>query len=84
MNGRSATLFVDDQNRTWDVQLKQYHRNQINFIGGWKKFSIDNNLDVGDVCAFVLTKTKELYFQVFHYPFKKDKSSPHFEGNLFT
>ena len=45
--------------RDWSTM---YNASKI--YGGWKKFVIDNNLKVGDVCVFDLTKVIDLSFKV--------------------
>ncbi|XP_057437016.1 B3 domain-containing transcription factor VRN1-like isoform X3 [Lotus japonicus] len=67
MEGQMARLFVNKE-RTWDVELKLYSGGQIIFGRGWRTFLCDNNLKLGDVCAFVLNKSNGVLFQVFIYP----------------
>ncbi|POO02688.1 B3 DNA binding domain containing protein [Trema orientale] len=53
--------------RTWTVKyiFGVYDRlRTARFISGWKEFSQDNNLEVGDVCAFVLLEGIKITFQV--------------------
>ncbi|MED6123104.1 hypothetical protein PIB30_046137 [Stylosanthes scabra] len=45
--------------RTWPVSY-----NGGKFSSGWKKFALDNNLKVGDVCVFELTNHGILSFKV--------------------
>ena len=53
--------------RTWSVKYSFRLYNgyvQARFKGGWRAFSQDNDLKVGDVCVFVLTKSVGILFEV--------------------
>ncbi|XP_057445201.1 B3 domain-containing transcription factor VRN1-like isoform X2 [Lotus japonicus] len=49
--------------RTWKV-----HYNLFKFSSGWKKFARDNNLKVGNICVFELTKREPLSLKVLIFP----------------
>lgn len=80
MDGRDAILFVDHQDRTWDVEFKMRSR-QLTFTNGWRSFVTDNNLEIGDVCAFVLNRTIGVSFHVFIFRLENDTGTPLFQGN---
>ena len=62
-----ASLRVSD-GRSWYVQYKvrgmQDVNQQAEFTQGWSIFRRENNLEVGDVCVFELTKGNEISFKV--------------------
>ncbi|XP_057432185.1 B3 domain-containing transcription factor VRN1-like [Lotus japonicus] len=49
--------------RTWKVYYSFFKLG-----GGWKKFATDNNLKVGDICVFELTKREPLSLKVLIFP----------------
>ncbi|KAJ1394937.1 DNA-binding barrel domain superfamily [Sesbania bispinosa] len=59
------------EGRTW---YASYSFGRIK--GGWKKFSSDNNLKVGDVCLFELTKKRPLSFKVVIFSIGEELHSP--------
>ncbi|KAK6258456.1 hypothetical protein SCA6_012930 [Theobroma cacao] len=66
-HGGETVLCLSD-GKSWSV--KYYRRGddgnpQGQFSGGWKKFALDNNLVVGDVCVFELLKGADISFKVF-------------------
>ena len=57
------------------MKFKEYHGTSIaRFQGGWPAFARGNNLEVGDVCVFVLLKDMKLSFEV--VIFRLSRSSP--------
>ncbi|XP_058728659.1 B3 domain-containing transcription factor VRN1-like isoform X2 [Vicia villosa] len=81
MEGRNVTLFINKQ-KTWIVDLKLTSNNQYTLSGGWSKFRAYNDVKLGDVCVFILNKSKgKISFQVTNFSLEKDTSSPYFEGN---
>ncbi|PON62322.1 B3 DNA binding domain containing protein [Parasponia andersonii] len=52
----------------------------VQFYKGWKVFSQENNLDIGDVCIFVMTKDREVSFEVTIFRAKENASSPTYKG----
>ncbi|KAK7273715.1 hypothetical protein RIF29_14775 [Crotalaria pallida] len=63
-DGDAATLSV--KGITWDVRIK-FSSKQVSFCESWKKFFQDNNLKLGDVCAFVQDKYQGFSFEVVIY-----------------
>lgn len=55
------TLKAPGHNDTFGV-YNDYPR--ARFQTGWREFAQDNDLKVGDVCAFVLTKSIRIIFEV--------------------
>ncbi|PKA55716.1 B3 domain-containing protein [Apostasia shenzhenica] len=52
------------QNQEWAVNFNVYANNRKAFVGGWRQFSVDNNLRIGDACVFELIDAKELRMRV--------------------
>ncbi|XP_057443886.1 B3 domain-containing protein REM8-like [Lotus japonicus] len=82
MEGEMVILFVDNNNeRTWDVELKLNTAAQLIFALGWRKFLRANNLKLGDVCAFVLNSiSNRVSLKVVIYPLEKYTSTRLFHG----
>ncbi|KAL5162105.1 B3 domain-containing transcription factor VRN1 [Glycine soja] len=76
----NATLFVDD-GRSWDVGLRVNHYGQLTFSRGWRKFSLENKLKVGDVCGFELHNSEKFSFEVSIYRLEENSSTPIFKGH---
>ncbi|KAK7252248.1 hypothetical protein RIF29_36065 [Crotalaria pallida] len=77
--GEATLSLTKDMERTWDVMIKRYCCDkQLAFVAGWIKFVEDNNLKIGDVCAFVMNKCKGFSFNVVIFPFEDDSSIAHF------
>ncbi|KAK4271075.1 hypothetical protein QN277_019819 [Acacia crassicarpa] len=64
---KSVTLIVQDKDWTVGYAFRSYNkqRQSAEFSWGWKQFCKDNDLKVGDVCEFELTK--KFRFQVTIY-----------------
>ncbi|XP_039012466.1 putative B3 domain-containing protein Os03g0621600 [Hibiscus syriacus] len=65
----SVTL-SNSSGKTWTATLKQRQRGKrLDWVllTGWKTFAQDNNLQVGDVCAFELINSIEISFRVVIY-----------------
>lgn len=77
----NATLFVDD-GRSWDVGLRVNHYGQLTFSRGWRKFSLENKLKVGDVCGFELHNSEKFSFEVSIYRLEENSSTPIFKGSI--
>ncbi|XP_057438924.1 B3 domain-containing transcription factor VRN1-like isoform X2 [Lotus japonicus] len=61
-NNQSDIIILHDMDgKTWNVK---YLHGRSRISSGWRKFVLDNNLKVGDVCDFVLTKSQPLSFKV--------------------
>ncbi|RHN78157.1 putative transcription factor B3-Domain family [Medicago truncatula] len=41
---------------------------------GWNEFTLENNLEEGDICVFKLLKTREEFLQVTLFRVKEDES----------
>ncbi|XVF16196.1 hypothetical protein REPUB_Repub10bG0011100 [Reevesia pubescens] len=64
MQTRAEVLCVID-GKTWSMEYNNVaKRYRARLCNGWKKFSQDNKLDVGDVCVFELVKSTEIRFNV--------------------
>ena len=50
----SLELRVSEERKTWPIKLRLYESaGNAHLVGrGWKKFALDNNLLLGDVCVF--------------------------------
>ena len=71
-----ATLRVSN-GETWSVKFKYDHKNsKARLWCGWSLFVRDNNLNVGDVCVFVLIDCNDLLFEVFFFPTIKAINPP--------
>ncbi|PON54044.1 B3 DNA binding domain containing protein [Parasponia andersonii] len=63
--GTAILKVSNESRRTWSVKFKEYHGTAIaRFQGGWPAFARGNNLEVGDVCVFVLLNDMKLSFEV--------------------
>ncbi|XP_040369495.1 B3 domain-containing protein LOC_Os12g40080 [Rosa chinensis] len=49
---------------TWSVEFKYSEEEEARFQHGWMTFVKDNNLELGDVCVFVLIKDIKLLLRV--------------------
>ncbi|CAJ2664498.1 unnamed protein product [Trifolium pratense] len=59
-----ATLFVGEE-MAMEVNMRFNNKNKASFIGtGWKLFSEKYNLQVDDVCKFVMTQREPLFFTI--------------------
>ncbi|XP_038723789.1 B3 domain-containing transcription factor VRN1-like isoform X2 [Tripterygium wilfordii] len=82
----NVTLCVSDE-RTWSAKYQFYRRRSspiraLSFISnGWKGFVHDNNLKVGDVCAFELITTRDIKFKVFIFRAVEDPNLQHSQGD---
>ncbi|XP_062014978.1 B3 domain-containing protein REM13-like [Rosa rugosa] len=59
----NITLQVLDGS-TWSVEFKYSEEEEARFQHGWLTFVKDNNLELGDVCVFVLIKDIKLLLRV--------------------
>ncbi|CAL5191852.1 unnamed protein product [Lathyrus oleraceus] len=70
---------VSNNEKVWHAEytMKMSNKGQIRFkvIGGWRKFSKDNNLEVGDVCNFEFILSTNMTFRV--HVFKSSESNSH-------
>ena len=49
---------------------------------GWREFAHDNNLEVGDVCVFVLLEAKMVSFEVSIFRTNENSEPPDSPGEL--
>ncbi|XP_074318157.1 B3 domain-containing transcription factor VRN1-like [Silene latifolia] len=49
---------------TWPVRCDGNTPKFMKFVGGWKKYALDNKLRVGDICVFELINVAKCLFQV--------------------
>ncbi|XP_061345822.1 B3 domain-containing transcription factor VRN1-like [Gastrolobium bilobum] len=67
---RNILLQVLD-GRTWTCKYRF-----PNIFGRWKEFVSDNDLKVGDVCLFEITKIRDLSLKVQIFPLAEESNSP--------
>ncbi|XWS33686.1 hypothetical protein CRYUN_Cryun22dG0104200 [Craigia yunnanensis] len=75
MNNHGDVILYDSKGNTWAAEyrptLGSKSGRYIKLCNGWGTFVRDNNLQVGDVCAFELINCIEISFRVFIYEGKK-------------
>ncbi|CAJ2651340.1 unnamed protein product [Trifolium pratense] len=61
----NATIRSVGENRTWHVKFN-FNERKRNFVmtTGWKSFSQEHNLQIGDVCKFEMTQREPLSFTI--------------------
>ncbi|XVF17771.1 hypothetical protein REPUB_Repub10bG0152200 [Reevesia pubescens] len=68
-------ILCDSNGKTWSAEyhsvLGSNKRRYAYLRNGWGTFVQDNNLQVGDVCAFELIDSIDISFKVFIYPGKE-------------
>ncbi|GMI68098.1 REPRODUCTIVE MERISTEM 39, REDUCED VERNALIZATION RESPONSE 1 [Hibiscus trionum] len=70
MKEHCSVTLSDSSGKTWTTTLKQSQRGKkldARLQSGWKTFVQDNNIQVGDVCAFELINSIEISFRVVIY-----------------
>lgn len=78
-------VLKDRDGRTWPVHLKVYQKYRCTRFGcGWKAFAIDNDLRVGDSCAFELLEGPEILFRVTVFRNPEDSNDCHTSGTRNT
>ncbi|WJX10506.1 hypothetical protein P8452_01221 [Trifolium repens] len=81
LQGNATIRCVGDED-TWYVALKFDERNRNFIIGaGWKSFSRDHNLQVGDECKFEMTRREPLSFTITIVPATKEPCPEQFQEN---
>jgi hypothetical protein len=86
----NATIRRVGEDRTWSVklnlQVRHGHepRRQFEMSTGWKLFSQEHNLQVGDVCKFEMTQREPLSFTITITPSTKEPCTEQFRGISFT
>lgn len=70
---------VSNNEKVWHAEytMKMSNKGRIRFkvIRGWRKFSKDNNLEVGDVCNFEVILSTNMTFHV--HVFKSSEFNSH-------
>ncbi|GAU49059.1 hypothetical protein TSUD_25170 [Trifolium subterraneum] len=78
----NATIRSVDDDRTWNVTLKLDECNgNFEMRTGWKSFSQEHNLQVGDVCKFEMTQREPLSFTITIIPATKEPCPEQFQEN---
>lgn len=65
MKEREMRVKLEVSGREWSVELRGRgpgNSNYVQMAEGWKVFSRDNNLKVGDVCVFEMTNRVSVVF----------------------
>jgi hypothetical protein len=80
----SAAIRSAGEDRTWHVTIR-WHKRDENFRirGGWKSFSQEHNLQVGDVCKFEMTQQEPLSFTITINQSTKEPCPKQFQGISF-
>ncbi|KAF0921954.1 hypothetical protein E2562_020641 [Oryza meyeriana var. granulata] len=58
---KEQMLTLQRQGRRWQVQFRINKRNLRMLSNGWRKFTRDNELQIGDTCLFELLSNKNSY-----------------------
>lgn len=80
-NKHADVILKAPDGRTWSVKYTfgvHEETPEGKFLFGWKAFSMANDLKVGDVCVFVLTKSTDILFEV--YIFRENGNSTMLPG----
>lgn len=78
MNRRFEMILMDEQQRSWPVQLGPVSDDHIGIHIGWQKFKEANDVQVGDIYRFELINNEKIPAAYFHriYSGKDAKQSP--------
>jgi hypothetical protein len=80
----NATIRSAGDEKTWNVALHFNERNRHFTMGaGWKSFSQEHNLQVGDDCKFEMTQREPLSFTMTIVPATKEPLAEQFQGISF-
>ncbi|XVE82716.1 hypothetical protein DITRI_Ditri16bG0028300 [Diplodiscus trichospermus] len=68
-NMHKEIMLILSNGKTWPVKYYQHsvEKPSAKLCNGWSRFVLDNNLEVGDVCVFELTKATETLLKVTIY-----------------
>jgi hypothetical protein len=79
-----ATIRSVGEDRAWYVTLN-FDKSKSSFVMqvGWKSFSKEHDLKVGDVCKFDTTQREPLSFTITIIPTTKKPFPEHFQGISF-
>ncbi|CAJ2627699.1 unnamed protein product [Trifolium pratense] len=79
---RNAMIRSVDEEMAWGVSLYLDESNRNFTMGaGWKSFSREHNLQVGDVCKFETTQREPLSFTITIVPATKEPCPEQFQEN---
>ncbi|XP_045831909.1 B3 domain-containing protein REM6-like [Trifolium pratense] len=79
---RNAMIRSVDEEMAWGVSLYLDESNRNFTMGaGWKSFSREHNLQVGDVCQFEMTQREPLSFTITIVPATKEPCPEQFQEN---
>ncbi|KDP44972.1 hypothetical protein JCGZ_01472 [Jatropha curcas] len=62
--GRGDVILNDVNGRVWSAKYAKHGKLGSKIFEGWREFSQDNELEVGDVCVFELINRFEITFKV--------------------
>jgi len=84
LQGKATIRSVGEEDRTWHVTLN-FDESRISFRmgSGWKSFSREHNLQVGDMCTFEMTRRKPLSFTIAIISTTKEPGPEKFQGIAF-
>ncbi|WJX16926.1 hypothetical protein P8452_06902 [Trifolium repens] len=78
----NATIRSAGDEKTWNMALHFNERNRHFTMGaGWKSFSQEHNLQVGDDCKFEMTQREPLSFTMTIVPATKEPLAEQFQEN---
>ncbi|WJX16931.1 hypothetical protein P8452_06906 [Trifolium repens] len=78
----NATIRSVGEDRTWCVKLFfEEHKRTFTVTTGWKSFSQEHNLQLGDVCKFEMTQREPLSFTITIIPATKEPCTEQFQEN---
>jgi hypothetical protein len=80
-----ATIRSVGEDRAWHVSLN-FQKSKSSFLmrAGWKSFSKEHELKVGDVCKFEMTQREPLSFTITIIPTTKEPGPEKFQGIAFV
>jgi hypothetical protein len=80
----NATIRSVGEDRTWCVKLFfEVDKRTFSMTTGWKSFSQEHNLQVGDECKFEMTQREPLSFTITIIPATKEPCKEQFQGISF-
>ncbi|WJX16939.1 hypothetical protein P8452_06911 [Trifolium repens] len=78
----NAAIRSAGEERTWHVTLtRDNYEGKFRITGGWKSFSQEHNLHVGDVCKFEMTQREPLSFTITITPSTKEPCPEQFQDS---
>jgi hypothetical protein len=80
----NAAIRSAGEDRTWHMTLRlDKYKGNFRINGGWKSFSQEHKLQVGDVCKFEMTQREPLSFTITITPSTKEPCPEQFQGITF-